>query len=495
MFKTRLITTPILVLYGFIFLFAFVLRGVLNPLVPLILQGWILVVIYLFKRYPPQRALLIVFVFAVLFLPEYKLQIRSDLAITKTTATVLGTLLSTGIFYPNYLFSFRPGLLDIPILIWMLAAIPSQILNGLSPVTPVIQHMLVWGLPYLLGRIFIKNLADLQQLAIAIFLGGLLYAPLCLLENFKTPNLHFWIYGFSARGGDSYLQTFRLGGYRPTVFMEHGLAVGMWMMAATLIAIWLWQTKAIPRKLWNYRTSLIVLILLFVFTQTRSSGAYLYGIVGILSFLLAKWWRTALPLLLVASISVSYVSLAAVGRLYEIPQVREYMYQTTDDDSTIESRQNSLRFRMQNEEILSKHARNRFVFGWGQGGGRNRVYNEEGRDITVTDSIWIIEFGYRGIIGVAGFFLTLILPAMGFILRYPARTWRLPKVAAAASLATVLVLYSWDSALNAFPNPVYMLASGGLATVAMKPQEVLDDRRSQLIAPSKRHPSMQTDRS
>ncbi|WP_448572576.1 O-antigen ligase domain-containing protein [Trichothermofontia sp.] len=480
---------PLILLYGFILGCAFVAKGLLRPFVRLILYSWIFVVVYIFKRFSPQRALIISFLVAVLFLPETGIVIRNDFVINKTTATSIGAILATLIYYPNYLLSFRPGLLDIPVIIWILSIIPSQVTNGLSVTTPMIQNILVWLVPYLLGRIYLRNLSDLNQLAIGIFIGGLIYAPLSLFENFKTPNLHLWVYGSPARIG-SYLQTFRLGGYRPTIFMEHGLAVGMWMMAATLIGVWLWQMKVLPKKIWNYPTSWIIGGLVFVFIQVRSTGAYYYILLGLLVLLAAKFARTAIPLALIALISVSYVSLGATGQLYQIPQVREFMYSGTTDAA--EEREGSLRFRLQNEELLSDHARQRFVLGWGQGAGRNRVFNEEGEDISVTDSIWIIEFGVRGIIGLYGFCLTFLLPALSFaFFRYPAYTWRFPKVAAAASLAIILVLYVWDSALNAFPNAIYTLASGGLATVVMKPREKLNSQplrssvRSQPLLPAR----------
>lgn len=473
---------PLILLYGFILGCAFVAKGLLRPFIRLILYSWILVVVYLFRRFPPQRALIISFLIAVLFLPETGIVIRNDFVINKTTATSIGAILATLIYYPNYLSSFRPGLLDIPIIIWILSIIPSQLTNGLSVTTPIIQNILVWLVPYLLGRIYLRNLSDLNQLAIYIFLGGLIYTPLCLFENFKTPNLHLWVYGIPARIG-SYLQTFRLGGYRPTVFMNHGLAVGMWMMAATLVGVWLWQMKVLPKKLWNYPTAWIIGGLVFVFIQVRSTGAYYYILLGLLILLAAKFARTAIPLVLIALISFSYISLGATGQLYQIPQVRDFMYGGTTNAS--EEREGSLRFRLQNEELLSEHARQKFVLGWGQGAGRNRVFNEKGEDVSVTDSIWIIEFGFRGIIGLYSFFSVLLLPALSFaIFRYPAHTWRIPKVAAAASLAVILVLYAWDSALNAFPNAVYILASGGLATVAMKPREKLSLKQSYLPARS-----------
>jgi len=472
MFKKIL---PLLLLYGFIFACAFVTRGILKPFISLILYGWILVVIYLFKKFPPERALIIAFIVAVLFLPESRIVIRNNFEINKTTATSIGTILGTLIFHSNYLASFRPGLLDLPMLVWVVSIFISQNDNNLSVTTPLIQHFLVWVTPYLLGRLYLNKLSQLQQLAIAIFIGGLIYAPLSLFENFKTPNLHLWVYGVPARVG-SYLQTFRLGGYRPTIFMNHGLAVGMWMMVATLLAIWLWQMKVLPRKLWKYPTAWTVIGLIIVFIQVRSTAAYYYLALGLAILFAVKWARTAIPLALIAAISLSYVTLGATGHLYEIPQVQNFMYGGSTNAS--ENREGSLRFRMQNEEILAEHARTKFISGWGVG-PNSRVYDEKGNDITTTDSIWIIQFGSRGIMGLYGFFLSILLPALGFAFyRYPAYTWRIPKVAAAASLAAVLVLYAWDSALNAFPNAVYVLASGGLATVVMKPRERLTEESS-----------------
>lgn len=40
-----------------------------NALVPIVMFGWIPVVFYIFLRYPAQRAVIISFIFAWLFLP------------------------------------------------------------------------------------------------------------------------------------------------------------------------------------------------------------------------------------------------------------------------------------------------------------------------------------------------------------------------------------------------------------------------------------------
>jgi hypothetical protein len=46
-------------------------------------------------------------------------------------------------------------------------------------------------------------------------------------------------------------QTMRFGGWRPTVFMEHGLMVGMWMSMAAMIGLWLWWTGTLKRVCGN----------------------------------------------------------------------------------------------------------------------------------------------------------------------------------------------------------------------------------------------------
>ncbi len=49
----------------------------------------------------------------------------------------------------------------------------------------------------------------------------------------------------------------------------------------------------------------------------------------------------------------------------------------------------SLDFRFRNEDALLEHANDRPLFGWG-GWGRNMVYDEKGRNASVTDGKWVI---------------------------------------------------------------------------------------------------------
>ena len=438
----------------------------MNLLVPIVMYGWIPAILFLFKRFPAQRAVIMVFVAATLFLPEavYLFPVVKDF--DKVTATSYGALLATSMYYSGRFSTFKLSWLDLPMLIWCLSVIPSQITNDLSPVSPTIVQVMTWGVPYFLGRIYLSDLVGLRQLAIGVFAGGLLYVPLCLFEIRFSPNLHRLVYGFAAR--EDFSQTIRYGGYRPTVFMQHGLSVGLWMMAATLISFWLWRTGVI-KKFWNMPISWLAAALLVTFVLDKSTGAYIYLVLGVIILFIGKQFRTALLLfLLVAAIS-TYLYMGVTGSLYTDPHVISFV--ASANESGDSDRSQSLAFRIQNEEILSEKARQKMIFGWGASGG-NRVQDAEGKDLAVTDSLWIIAFGKQGVVGLVSFVASLLLPAVSlFVLRYPARSWSNPKVAPAVALAVVLVLYMLDSSLNAMISGVFPLACGGITGLVQKEPE------------------------
>jgi hypothetical protein len=58
----------------------------------------------------------------------------------------------------------------------------------------------------------------------------------------------------------------------------------------------------------------------------------------------------------------------------------------------------SLKFRFDQERQLLEHASQRFMFGWGRY-GRNRVYEESGKDSSITDGAWIQAVGQFGLVG------------------------------------------------------------------------------------------------
>jgi hypothetical protein len=129
-----------------------------------------------------------------------------------------------------------------------------------------------------------------------------------------------------------------------------------------------------------------------------------------------------------------------------------------------EERAESLRFRLENENILLDKAMQAPVFGWG-GWGRARVYNEEGEDISVTDGQWIIVLGNLGIYGLTTMTASILLPVFLLVIKIPASRWADAEVARAAVLAIALAMYMIDSLPNAMPNPTFMFIAGGLSSL------------------------------
>ncbi len=441
----------------------------MSPLVPLVLFGWIPTVLHFFVRYPPRRAVITSFVVAWLFLPQAGYPLPGLPDYTKMSATCYGILLATFIYDSGRFRAFKPGWLDSPMLIWCLSPMASSLSNDLGAYdgfSASMEQVVTWGLPYFLGRLYLGNLVGLKQLAIAIFAGGLAYVPFCLLESRISPQLHRLVYGFHVNADFS--QTMRMGGYRPTVFMVHGLAVGAWMMAASLIGIWLWHAGVL-KQFWGKPMKWLVPTVLFTFINCRSTGAYLLLVMGLGILFAGKKIRSTLPLLALIVFITGYLYLGVSGAI--TPEKRAQVNAALTKTLNAERAQ-SLDFRLANEEILGEKAREKMVFGWG-GWGRARVYDDYGKDISVTDSLWIIAFGNQGIVGVISLFSSILLPSLCFCFsRYPPRTWKHPTIAPVACLTVVSTLFALDCVLNAMINPVFTLACGGIAGLVMYPEAV-----------------------
>ena len=440
----------------------------------LVMYGWIPAIIYIFIGFPAQRAVIISFILAWLFLPQAEYPLLGLPDYTKISATCYGILLSTFIYDVGRFKSFQFGWLDLPMLIWCLCPFASSISNDLSiydGLSAVLSQTMIWGVPYFLGRIYLNNLAGMRLLAIGIFIGGLIYLPLCLFEIRMSPQLHSIVYGFHAH---DFAQTIRYGGFRPTVFMQHGLEVGMWMMAATLIGIWLWKAAVIKqlwsfqidKQFWSFQIKWLVAALLITLVLVKSTGAYFLLVLGVAILFIAWQFRTAVLLLLLIGLMSLYLAQNALTETYVTDQIVIALNKVFPED-----RVSSMVFRFDNEELLADKARERIVFGWG-GWGRNRVYdyNWEGRlvDISTTDSLWIIAFGEKGLVGLSSLFSSFFLPVIVFLQRYPASYWFNRQVAPAAAIAVVLILYMLDCLANAMVNPIFTLACGGIAGVALK---------------------------
>jgi hypothetical protein len=425
-------------------------------LVDLMLYGWIPVVIYLFIVMPPRRAVIASFLIAWLFLPMAGYKVLALPDYTKMSATCFGVMLAATIFDPDPILRFRPKWVDLPIAVFCISPFFTSVLNEINGsgvydgLSVMLSQIVTWGLPYFIGRVYFDDLASLRELAIGIFIGGLVYMPFCWIEMRMSPQLHRWIYGFHQHG---FIQTIRLGGYRPMVFMQHGLMVAMWMAMSALIGIWLWNTGAL-RKIWDIPMYALVPVLFITAVFCRSMFAFALLMLGIGLLFTAKWFRLNYLVAALLLFPPGFMLVRGSG-LIEMLDTVQFAKDTFGED-----RGGSLQTRVEAENALAIKAREQPWFGWG-GWGRNRVANEVGREY-ITDSLWIINFGQFGIINLIGLTVMLLLPMILVIYDYRVELWSHPAVAPVVVLALINMLYMFDHLMNAMVNPIFMLAVGGV---------------------------------
>src|SRR5262249_36698985 len=126
-----------------------------------------------------------------------------------------------------------------------------------------------------------------------------------------------------------------------------------------------------------------LLLLLPTTVLMKSIGALALGLLGWGVLCLSKTWPSRIWLILLITVPPTYAAARITGvwageGLIDIAKL-----------AVGQERAHSLEFRLQNEELLIQRALERPVFGWG-GWGRNRISDDHGRDITVTDGLWIM---------------------------------------------------------------------------------------------------------
>ncbi|MCE9567903.1 MAG: hypothetical protein K8U57_38375 [Planctomycetes bacterium] len=453
--------------------------------------------VILFSRYPGHRLVIGAYVLGMLFLPElgsteYIEGVPPPMSVagiklTKPNVIGLGLIIGSLLYDRRRWLPARPRWFDLPMIAWTVGPVLTSVTNSLLYEDPVsryvpmsngvlrnavslldssdlydgilrsVDEVFLWGVPYLLARLYITDARKVSDLILAIIIGAALYAPLCLLEMVVSPQLHRWVYGFHQH---DFLQSIRFNGYRPMVFFQHGLALGFWMMVGALSATWLWlvgplRDVGIRRGRW-VSGLWIVIPLCLTSLLCRSTGALALGFVGFGTLLLSRTISRPIPVLVLLCLPPLYAA-ARIEGSWDVQGIVAITGNTVGAD-----RGQSLEFRLENEDLLIAKAIERPLVGWG-GWGRSRVHDDYGEAVTIADGLWIITFGERGLIGLGTLGLVFLLPVIRLLVNHRSRPWTQPEGAALAVGAVILSLYTIDSLLNAMLNPVYILLAGGLA--------------------------------
>jgi len=320
-------------------------------------------------------------------------------------------------------------------------------------------NAIVMLLPFVLARRFLGTREAQIAILRALVLAGLAYSLLILIEVRLSPQLNRWLYGFYAH---SFAQQIRFGGFRPTVFIEHGLRVALFVAMSLLAAAVLWRLKlslmekpvsspsrrikgSLPGPWGSFALWLFVVLIL---CKSVGAIAITIALLPILFFLSPR-----VQILIAASLA-AIVLLFPMLRGADLVPIDPLVGWATAVDP---GRAGSLQFRFDNEDILLDRANEKPLAGWG-GFGRNRVFDPEtGRDLSVTDGTWIIFMGSYGWLGYLARFGLLTLP----LLLLARRAGRADP--ATAGLALVLAANLVDLIPNSGLTPLTWLIAGALS--------------------------------
>ncbi|WP_169981009.1 tetratricopeptide repeat protein [Tautonia rosea] len=462
------------------------------------LLAWPVICLLFFAVLGPWRGVITSYIGSYLFLSGQVIVPMAGLPdYTKFTAANLGVLIGILIFDLRRFGAFRPRWYDSAALILCSVPIASFLSNGLelwpliSAVNSTIQ---AWGIPYFVGRLYFGRPGADRDLALGMTLAGVLMTPLILFEVFGQTSISGLLYGIPLFNGYKY------GFYRPVVMAANSLELALWSTLTAISAFSLWVTRAVskiagvPFGLWTaiaiggaiicLETAalgfLIIGIFLIAITAGRSrfgalpellaSGAVLVvvpkaglrfalmGLTGIGVVRYLSLHRNRL-LILMASLAPPIYLALRISRLVSREALTSTIYAILGNQ-----RGWSFAFRIIMEDRMIKYVMQRPLFGWATyAGGRARA-----PDVKILDSMWIIFMGIYGIIGLASLYALLCLPVVLTSRRRPVETWSDPRQGAVVGLAVAILMYTYDSMLNAYsmiPVPLIVGLVMGLPAV------------------------------
>lgn len=387
-----------------------------NPFAYLMLLVWPLIALAIYRRMDPARALIWAILGAYMLLPPAQATI--DLPAVPNLDKFSIASLCALVFTLTVLKERVPILPQNPVgrlLLVMFVTSPFltaatnpdliPILAGDKPALRLydsvayISSQMIALIPFVLARRYLATSDGMRALAVALVTAGLIYSVPMLIEVRLSPQLNTWIYGFFAH---DFIQSMRGGGFRPMVFMPHGLWVAFFALMTAMAGLIVLRQAPASERHWRLA---IWIYLMAVLVLCRSLGPLAYAAALTPMILFAP---RRLQVLVGAALALVVITYPLLRGAHVVP---------LDDilalaRSISEDRAASLLFRIDNEELLLARAEEKPWFGWG-GYGRSLILDPvSGRILSVPDGGWIIVLGTYGWLGYIAQFGLLVLPLM-----------------------------------------------------------------------------------
>lgn len=327
---------------------------------------------------------------------------------------------------------------------------------------------MAWGplfffVPVFLGWRYLSDLKDQRAMLKIFVVAALCYSLLVLFEARMSPQLHRWVYGYFPH---DWIQHVRGGGFRPVVFMNHGLVLGLFLLMSILGACTLVREGPSKERMFF---ALAVGWLFLVLLASRNFGALLLAMLFVPMILFLP---SALQIRIAAIVAIVFLIYPVVRQAGLLP-IEGF---TNLVGSVAPERAHSFSIRLQNEQALLERALQKPLFGWG-GFGRSRIFNEFGRDISLTDGLWIIILGLRGWVGYIAYFGAVTVPLIWLL--FARKRIGSPPVAAGIAIVTAANLI--DMVPNAELSPIALMMIGGLAGyIQLGPAKETDEDAPQI---------------
>jgi hypothetical protein len=392
-----------------------------NTLAYLALSAWPLIALVLFRKLELGRAIIWSLLLAYLFLPPPPAVFDFPLMppLSKQTLPPVAAFVIVYVMRGGDLRLFPRSIMARVLMIVFVLSPLATVLTNQEPVffgnvgLPALRLIEAFSLmvqqamllmPFVLAYNFLTRRKDQRDLLVALLAAGLVYSLLMLVEVRLSPQLNTWIYGYFQH---IFEQSVRSGGYRPIVFLYHGLWVAFFALMVVVAAAALFRGGKGRMKSFAFGATGYMWVVLFL-CKSAASLAYSLVLVPLVVF-----GGRMLQFRVAAVLAILALAYPAMRGVNLVPS--DWLVgQAAAIDS---ERAASLEFRFDNEAVLLERAREKPVFGWGTW-GRNHILDPvSGAILTVTDGRWIITIGVFGWVGFLAEFGLLAWPLMVLALR------------------------------------------------------------------------------
>lgn len=451
-----------------------------NTVALLALLGWPVVVALLFRLMPIERALIWSILGGYMLLPQLSaINLPGVPALNKETIPNLTAFAACLVLWGRMPRLLPEGWVGRLLLILFIVSPGITVINNLEAIRFGVDRfgtmllvdpnaLEVWGLPglrlydsisavvqqvflmlpFFLAREVLRSEAALREVILALVIGLAIYALPMIYEVRFSPQLHTRLYGFFQH---DFAQAMRNGGFRPFVFMPHGLWVAFFAFMGAMASAAMLRSAA--RGTSGQRLLMLGLALVLV-VICKSLGALIFTLIFVPVVLLLPTRAHLSIAALMVVLVLAYPLLRGSG-LVPTDRLVERVSEISAE------RAESLDYRFTNEERILEHVADKPFFGWG-GWGRFMVYDPAtGETQTIVDGQWVITIGHYGWLGFIAMFGLLALPVLALWVQ--GRKPDTPPITLAAStLALILATNMVDLLPNATLIPFTWLMAGAL---------------------------------